>query len=129
VSRDVGPFPIDGQPLMLAGAKASLSLSMLPELLADAQQYLSTQRDTYRRQYECIHADDEREIFVVPSDHWEAIGDKLNVNRRASDAMRRAHVEQFKRSGTATDRRDEFETTLEIRTVVVIGIATTDEDE
>ena len=128
MSRDVGPFPIDGQPLMLAGAKASLSLSMLPELLADAQQYLSTQRDTYRRQYECIHADDEREIFVVPSDHWETIGDKLEINRRATDAIRRAHVEQFKRSGTVTDRRDEFETALEIRTVVIIGTDEADED-
>lgn len=120
-SEDPGPFPIDGQPLLLAGAKASLAPSRLPKLLADVQRYLSGELETYRRSYERIYADDDREVFVVPSDHWEAIGDACDLGRRETDGVRRGHVEQFRRLGSTTDRREEFETTLEIRSVVVIG--------
>lgn len=120
-SEGPGPFPIDGQPLLLAGAKASLPPSRLPELLAAVQRYLSGELETYRRSYERIYTDDDRGVFVVPTEHWESIGEACGLDRRETDGVRRAHVEQFRRLGSKTDRREEFETTLEIRSVVVIG--------
>ncbi|MGM0604356.1 MAG: hypothetical protein ACQETB_01655 [Halobacteriota archaeon] len=118
---DVGPIPIDGQPLLLAGVKASIAPDRLPELLARAQRLFSDRIDRYRRQYERIHVGDDREVFLVPADHWQSVCAELAIDRRSCDGIRRAHVEQFKRLGSQTDRRKEFDTALEIRSAVVIG--------
>lgn len=114
-------FPIEGQILVLTAAKASVAPKALPELLRRVQADLGDRLDHYRREFECVAEDDERVTFLVPSDHWETVGDRLGFNRRETDAVRRAHTEQLRRLGSRLDRRDEFETALEIREAVCIG--------
>lgn len=115
-------FPIEGQVLVLAAAKASVAPNTLPELLCHVQADLGPRLDDYRREFECVAEDDERVTFLVPSDHWTTVGDRLGCNRRETDAVRRAHTEQLRRLGSRLGRRDEFETALEIREAVVIGV-------
>jgi hypothetical protein len=113
--------PIDGQAFLVAAAKASVDPGTLSALLGRVQADLAGRRGDYRRAFERVGATDERELFLVPADHWEAIGDRLGLDRRERDAVARAHAAQLRRLGSATDRRDEFETALEIRAAVVIG--------
>lgn len=120
-SPGASDVPIDGNPLLIAAAKASVPASRLPDLLATVQTHLRPQASQYRRSFERIHRDDDRELFFVPTDHWEELGDTLGFDRRERDAVQRAHEEQLKRIGSACDRRGEFETALELRSVVVIG--------
>lgn len=114
-------FPIEGQILVLTAAKASVAPKVLPDLLTRVQADLAPRLDDYRREFECVAVEDERETFLVPSDHWQTVGDRLGFGRRETDAVRRAHTEQLRRLGSRLDRRDEFETALEIREAVVIG--------
>ncbi|XVH32459.1 hypothetical protein ACNS7O_04535 [Haloferacaceae archaeon DSL9] len=114
-------FPIDGQPLMLAAAKASVPGGHLPDLLRHVQARLGPQFDEYERRYECAFSDDDRAVFLVPSDHWETVGAALGLGDRETDAVRRAHVEQLLRLASRAESRDEFQTALEIRTAVVVG--------
>lgn len=117
----VSDHPIDGQVLLIAGAKASVPLDRLPELLERAQSDLAGRLDDYRREFECVHETPDRAAFLVPSDHWEALGDRLGFDRRECDAARRAHEEQVHRIGSETDRSEEFESAFEIRDAVVVG--------
>lgn len=114
-------FPIDGQVLLLAAAKASVAPQTLPELLDDVQTDLGPRLDDYRREFELVVEDDDRATFLVPSDHWNAVGERLGFRRRETDAVERAHTEQLRRIAKTLGRRDEFETALEIRSVVVVG--------
>ncbi len=114
-------IPIEGNVLILAGAKASVPADTLPALVARVQRYLSPDIETYRRQFECILEDDERAVFLVSEDHWPSVGESVGLSRRETDAVRRAHEEQLLFLGSRTDRRDEFETALEIRDPVVVG--------
>lgn len=114
--------PIDSDVLIHAGALGSVGTGRLPKLLTRAQAYLADDLDFYRREYECVHEDDERAVFLVPEDHWEQLQDPVPLGPRAADAVRRAHEQQLRRIGTGTDRREEFETALEIRSAVVIGL-------
>lgn len=113
--------PIDGNPLLIAAAKASVPASRLPDLLAIVQTHLHPLASQYRRSFERIHREDGRELFFVPTDHWEELGETLGFDRRERDAVQRAHEEQLRRIGSTHDRREEFETALELRSVVVIG--------
>ncbi|GAB6860413.1 hypothetical protein ACFR97_09265 [Haloplanus litoreus] len=113
--------PIDGQVFMLTAAKASVGPGRLSDLLAAVQSDLRDRLDTYRREFERVADGDDREVFLVPTDHWERIGERLGLDRREIDAVARAHAEQLRRIGSETDRRDEFETALEIREAVVVG--------
>lgn len=122
-------YPVDGQALLAAGAKASVPLSRLPDLLERVQSDLGDRREEYRREFECVHETPDREVFLVPSDHWEAVGERLGFDRRERDAVRRAHVEQARRVGSATDRREEFESAFEIRDAVVVGVGDGEGDE
>ena len=117
---------IDGQAILVAGAKASVPLKRLPELIERAGADLREHRDDYRREFECVHETPDRAVFLVPSDHWDAVGDRLGFDRRERDAVRRAHTEQARRIGTETDRREEFESAFEIRDAVVIGTGSDD---
>jgi hypothetical protein len=114
-------YPIDGQVLMLTAAKASVGPGALPGLLARVQRHLGPETDEYRRRYELAHEGDRRAVFFVEPNHWEAVGEELRFGRRETDAVRRAHEEQLRRVGSETDRREEFETALELRTAAVIG--------
>lgn len=115
--------PIEGQVQLLAAAKASIAPHRLPDLLAAVQADLGPQLDDYRRQYEQVHRDDDARVFFVPADHWSAVGERLGFDRRETAAVRRAHEAQLRRIGRRADRREEFERALEIRTAVVIGVA------
>jgi len=106
---------------MLASAKASVAPGTLSELLSSVQSYLADRRDTYRREFERVVESDDREVFLVPTGHWEAIGDRLGVNDRETKAIVRTHAEQLRRIGSETGRDEEFETALDIREAVVIG--------
>jgi hypothetical protein len=115
-------LPIDGQILVLTAAKASVPPKALPDLLRRVQADLGPRLDDYRREFELVDEDDERATFLVPSDHWRAIGDRLGFERRETDAVERAHTEQLRRVAKGLGRRDEFETALEIRSAVVVGV-------
>mgnify|MGYP000085475640 CR=1 FL=1 len=113
--------PIDGQVFMLASAKASVDPGRLSKLLGRVQTDLADRRDVYRREFECVFDGDDREVFLVPTAHWETIGDRLGFGERERKAVARTHAEQLRHVGSETDRDEEFETALEIREAVVIG--------
>lgn len=132
--------PIDGQILLLTAAKASVPSNRLPELVREAQAELGPQLETYRRRYECVvettiagseagspadASGDETERpvygFLVDPGHWESMGEDLGFDRRAADAVKRAHEEQLRRLARRQDREAELETALEIREAVLIA--------
>lgn len=113
--------PLDPQVLVHAAALGSVGGTRLPGIVAAVQAYLDDHRDEYRRQYECVHEDGERAVFLVPEAEWDDIAVEASVNDRAIDAVKRAHEHQLRRLGGTLDRREEFETALEIRSAVVIG--------
>lgn len=110
--------PIEGQIVLLAGAKASVPLHRMEPLLEAAATHL---RDVDLGQYETVVSDDERVVRLADPEFWSRMGDELDLERREWDAIRRAHEQQLRRMGSRTDRRDEFETALEIRTAVVVS--------
>ena len=114
--------PIEGQVLLLTAAKASVPPTRLPDLVERAQQALESERERYRREYEQLYADERLEAFLAEWGHWEALGDDLGLTDRERSAVRRAHEEQLLRIGRETDREAEFETALEIREPVCIGV-------
>lgn len=113
--------PIEGQVLLLAATKASVPGDRVPELAERVQNALGPRIEEYRRRYECIHENGDGCWFLVPGDHWGTVTADLGLERREGDAVRRAHEEQLKRLGKRLDRREEFETALEIRSCVVIA--------
>jgi hypothetical protein len=117
-----GDHPIDGTALVKTAALASVPADRLPALLARVQTDLGPRLDEYRRRYERIEAAPDRETFLVEPDHWEEVGRRLGLADRERDAVARAHETAVERWGTTTGRRAEFETALEIRSAVVIGV-------
>lgn len=113
--------PFDGMVLRQAAALASVGPNRLPELLGSVDAHLVTQREQFRRQYEQVHADEARALFLVTAEYWPTLGATLGLSDREWKAVRRAHETQLKRVGSQTDRREEFETALEIRSAVVIS--------
>ena len=121
-SRSPGPYPIEGTALVKTAALASVPAERLPGLLARVQADLEPRIDEYRRRYERIAAESDREAFLVEPDHWDGIADRLGLSDRERDAVARAHEAAVERVG-GRDRRAEFETALEIRSGVVIGVS------
>lgn len=117
-----GSYPIEGSALVTSAALASVPASRLPELLARVQADLGPRIDVYRRRYERIAADSDREAFLVEPDHWTGIAARLDLPDRECDAVVRAHEAAVARVGTGNGTQEEFETALEIRSGVVIGI-------
>lgn len=115
-------LPFDGPVLVTAGALASVPLSRLPDVLWTVQRYLSPRLGEYRREYECALREPDREMFLVEPDHWVEIAADLDLDDRTRKAVRRTHETQLERSGSTHDRREEFESALEIRSAVVIGV-------
>ncbi|WP_255150832.1 hypothetical protein [Halorarius halobius] len=113
--------PIEGEPLMLATARASVGPAALPRLLDDVQSYLAARRDDYRAGYERALETDAWEAFFVERGHWEQVGSALELGRREHEAVARAHREQLLWAGRSADRREEFETALDLREVAVVG--------
>lgn len=112
--------PIEGETVLLAGVKASVTLARLSTMLERAHEVLGGRRDRLIRQYERIDANG-RSYVLADEAEWESLGADLDLTRREADALRRAHAAQFRRDGRRSDRRAEFERTLEIREPVVLG--------
>lgn len=113
--------PLDGEAIVLAAAKASVSGERLPGLVDRVQAHLATRRETYDRQYECVHEDDTQAAYLVEHGHWATLGDELDLDDREWQAVRRAHREHLGRLGTRLDRAEEFDSALEVREPVVVG--------
>ncbi|RDI72238.1 hypothetical protein [Halopelagius longus] len=118
---DDAELPLDGDVLVLAGAKASVAPDRLPELVRRAQRFLASRLDEYERTYETVEDDGERAVFLVPTGFWDEVGSELGLESREADALRRAHGQQLRRIGSKADRREEFVTALEIREALVVG--------
>ena len=121
--ESLGDYPIDGPALVKTAALASVPAERLPALLARVQADLGPRIDDYRRRYERIAAESDRETFLVEPDHWEGIAERLGLTDRERDAVVRAHETAVERAGSGRTPREEFETALEIRSGVVIGTA------
>jgi hypothetical protein len=117
-----GDHPIDGTALLKAGVLGSVPADRLPGLLGRVQADLAPRIDEYRRGYERVGSDPDREAFLVERGHWDGIAARLGLSDRERDAAARAHATAVERLGTETGRREEFETALEIRSAVVIGV-------
>ena len=113
--------PIDGQLLVLTAAKASVPFDRLVELVETTAQDLAARKPIYERQYERAIRTETFDAYFVESDHWNEIGSRLELSPREVDGVRRAHEEQLGRVGRESDRAEEFERAMEIRSVVVIG--------
>ncbi len=127
--QDPGSYPIEGTALVKTAALASVPAARVPALLARVQADLGPRIDAYRRRYERIAAEPERETFLVEPDHWEAVADRVGLTERERDAVVRAHEAAVERIGSGSGRREEFDTALEIRSGVVIGVEEGDEAE
>ncbi len=114
--------PIEGQVLLLTAAKASVPPSRLPTLVDRVQADLGPRLEEYRRQYECAYESDDLVAFFVEWGHWDDVGDRLDLEEREQAAVRRAHEEQLLRIGRRDDREEEFETALEIRDPLIVGV-------
>ncbi|WP_224448808.1 hypothetical protein [Haloprofundus salilacus] len=119
---DIEDVPIEGQIMLLAGAKASVPPERLPTLLTRAQADLGGRIEEYRRSYELVDETDEYAAFFVSTGHWAEVGERLGLDRREADALRRTHEEQLRRLGRRSDRREEFGSALEIREAAVVGV-------
>ncbi|WP_424015132.1 hypothetical protein ACOZ35_03750 [Halorubrum xinjiangense] len=126
--QDPGSYPIEGTALVKTAALASVPAARVPSLLARVQADLGPRIDAYRRRYERIAAEPDRETFLVEPDHWEAVADRVGLTERERDAVVRAHEAAVERIGSGSGRREEFDTALEIRSGVVIGIGEGDSD-
>ncbi|MES3518338.1 MAG: hypothetical protein PPP58_11820 [Natronomonas sp.] len=112
--------PIEGQIVLLAGAKASVTVERLFELVADAQETIRERRERYERRYERIEGTDNRVYYLVERDHWKGLCADLDLGERECDSLQRAHAEQFRRDGRRLDRAEEFESALDLRAVVAV---------
>ncbi|MFC5972326.1 hypothetical protein ACFPYI_13375 [Halomarina salina] len=115
--------PIAGPALLLAAAKGGVGPQLLPDLVEHVQEHLGPRLDDYRRRYELVDENDEACVFLVESGHWETLGEECRLEPGEREAVERAHAEHLRRLGVETERREEFETALEIRECVVVGSA------
>lgn len=113
--------PLDGNALVLAAAKASVSGERLPDLADRAQVLLADRLPEYGRRYECAHEDESEAVFFVEAGHWADVGAELGLEDREWQALRRAHATHLDRLGREHDRRREFDAALDVREAVVIG--------
>lgn len=102
-------------------ARASVAPNRLPDLLGDAQATLAGRREQYRRRYERAITTNDVEAFFVEDGHWASFGEERGWSRRDHEAVARAHRRQLLHTGRQADRREEFETALELREAVVVG--------
>lgn len=113
--------PIDGDALVLAAAKGSVAGERLPELVETVQEHLGELAGEYRQHYECVHEADDHAVFLVEDGHWADVGERLDLEDREWESIRRAHAAHLERLGRDLDRGEEFEAALEVREVVVVG--------
>ena len=116
-------IPIDGPVILYTCAVASIPARAMGPLLRDVQAHLHAHRQRYARRWECAIETPARAIYLVNPGHWDEVGAALSLGRRQQDAVERAHRRQLLAAGRERERREEFQTALEIRTAVVIGTA------
>ena len=116
-------IPIDGPVILYTCAVASIPARAMGPLLREVQAYLHPQQPQYARRWECAMDTPSRAIYLVEPGHWDDIGTAVSLERREQEAVERAHRRQLLAAGRDRDRREEFDTALEIRTAVVIGTA------
>ena len=119
--RDADDDAIEGQVLVLTAAKASVGGQRVPDLVAAAQRAVDARADALARRCECVHEDDDRAVYLVEEGFWTELGEELGLSRREREAVARAHAEQLRRIGRREERREEFETALELREVVAVS--------
>lgn len=113
--------PIGGEVLLVTAAEASVPGRRVPELVRRVQADLRPRLGEYRQRYETVHETADACYLLADPDHWEDIGDRLGLDDRETDAVRRAHTEQLLSAGRREDREAEFEAAVEIRDAIVIG--------
>jgi hypothetical protein len=113
--------PIDGEIILLVSAMASVG-TRLPTLVEQGQSELGPRTDELGRRYEAVHESDGRVAFLVEDGFWTETGKRLDFTPKETDAIRRAHAEQLLHLGRRTGREEEFETAMEIREAVVVGV-------
>lgn len=118
---EVAEGPLDGNALVLAAAQASISGERLPGLVDRAQAYVEPRLPEYERRYERAYEDGTQTVFFVGDGHWSEVGAELGLEAREWEALRRVHAAHLKRLGSDLDRREEFETALELREALVVG--------
>ncbi|MEA5388642.1 hypothetical protein VB779_17505 [Haloarculaceae archaeon H-GB11] len=112
--------PIEGDVLVLVAAKASVPAERLVPLVDRVQTHLEADAADLARHHEVAYETDEQTAVFVDDGFWTALGDEVGLTVRETDAVRRAHHEQLLRTGKRLDRREEFETALEIRDCVIV---------
>lgn len=120
MSDEDATTPIEGQVMLVASAKASVTASQLPPLVRRVQSVLGDRIEEYERRHERVFASPPDLYFLAPADHWAELGAALDLDEAETDAVRRAHTEQLRRAARRADREAEFESALEIRDAVVI---------
>lgn len=113
--------PIHGEPMLIAAAKGSVGPERLSPLLDRVQSVLADREADYRRRFELATETSDAALFFVEPDHWATLGEELGLNDREVDAVRRAHETHVLFDARRNDRRQEVETALEVREVVVVG--------
>jgi hypothetical protein len=121
--------PLEGQVVLLAAARASVTLEHLSKLLARAQPALRQRRESYDRQYERLEGSDGVVYYLAETGHWADVGASLGFADREVDAVRRTHTAQFRRDGRRLGRREEFESALELRDAVALEAVETEDGE
>ena len=112
--------PIEGQIVLLAGARASVTLERLSAILPRAQRAVRDRHGEYARQFERIDGRDGIAYYLADPDHWATVGERLGFSDREADAVARTHAAQFRRDGRRSGRLAEFESALELREVVAV---------
>lgn len=118
---DIGAVPLDGTVIQYAAALASLGPNAFRDVLVRVQAHLSDEQARYERQFECVHREDDRVVYLVPPERWTTMGEELSLSEREVKAVRRAHERQLERIGSQSGRDEEFESALDIRSAVVVG--------
>lgn len=113
--------PIDGHALLLAAAKGSVTPRRLPGLLDRVQRGVAERHERYDRGYECAAETQRWRAYFVEEGHRAELGATMGLSDREVDGVRRAHAAHLRRAGGDRGRREEFETALELREVVVPG--------
>ncbi|WP_338729804.1 hypothetical protein [Haladaptatus sp. DJG-WS-42] len=115
--------PIEGQVLLIAGAKASVPAHDLAPLVDRVQEQIGPKLDEFRDRFELVFETEAACFFFVGHEQWAVIAHRVDMNDREMNAVRRAHNEQLLRVGRREDRRFEFDAALDIRDCIVIGKA------
>ncbi len=113
--------PINGPVVKITAAKASIAAERVLPLLDRVQDHLDHRAATIAREYELAYKQQGQAGYFVDEAFWQAVGARVDLDRRELDAVRRAHNEQLRHAGRRQGRRAEIESALEIRDCVLVN--------